>query len=158
MTTNRLALGLGCALALAGCGSSEIDLDGTLSATIHNPGQADVMVQAWEAMDAVLDAPPGLGNDFFGTCDYADNTWSADLNQSNSSNGVSEVVISEQNDSGGAQAQVTAVGVTYTGSCSIAPNNGGHDFVVTLDCTALTALADPRTLDLSAALKVTNCN
>jgi len=136
-----------------------IDIDGTLSATIHNPGHADLMVQPWAASAMVLDAPPGLGNDFFGTCDYGDNMWSADLNQSNSTNGVSELVLTEQNKSGSAQAQVTAIGVTYTGSCSIAPNDGDHthDFSVALDCTALTALGDPRTLDVSAALKVTNC-
>ena len=159
MTTNRLALGLGCALAIAGCGSSVLDIDGTLSATIHNPGLADVKVQDWTADNMVLDAPPGLGNDFFGTCDYGANTWSADLNQSNSASGVSEVVLSEQDKSGSTQAQVTAIGVTYTGTCSIAPNDWGnsHDFAVALDCMALTALGDPRTLDVTAALKVTNC-
>ncbi len=159
MTTNRLALGLGCALALGGCGSSVIDISGTLTATIHNPGSADLMVQPWNADEMVLDAPPGLGNDFFGTCDFGANTWSADLNQSNSANGVSEVVLSQQDRDASVQAEITAIGVTYTGSCVNAPDtwSNSHDYGVVLDCTALTALGDPRTLDVGSAMMVTNC-
>ncbi len=142
------------------CGSSALGLSGVARLTIHQTKQADVTPDPWLVSDHTpVDPPPGSGSGFFGTCQYAGGTWTADISQVGAANGLARMRIVVADDSASATITATVGGADFAGTCTVAPNrwSEGHDLGLAAQCPGLALAGDSRTVDLNMAMTVENC-
>ena len=143
------------------CGNSGLALSGLASVTIHQAGMADVSPDPWAlAEHTPVDAPPGTGTGFFGSCTHAGVTWTADINRAGVTTGLSAFHLVVDDLSANATIDVTVDGSSFSGTCSVAPNQwaNGHDLHLAAQCTGLALGGDPRTVDASLAMAIENCS
>jgi hypothetical protein len=153
-------IGFGAALIVAACGNSGLAVSGQASAIIHQTGQSDVTPDPWFPADGTaVDAPPGTANDVFGTCTHAGSTWTADLHRAGVTNGIAGFHLVVSDLAATASLDATVDGATFSGSCSVAPNQWADDHSLRLaaSCKGLTLGGDTRSVDVSIEMTVENC-
>ena len=142
------------------CGGSGLAISGMASVTIHQTGTADVSPDPWApAEHTPVDAPPGTGTGVFGSCTHAGVTWTADINRAGVTTGLTAFHLVVDDLAATATIDVTVDGGSFSGSCSLAPNQwaNGHDLHLAAECTSLTLGGDPRTVDANLTMTVENC-
>lgn len=150
--------------ALAGCGDPDgLGAQGTVALTVHQPGQPDGATSFSLPSGTLIDPPPGVGTNFFGTCVRTNNRWTVDISRAdNLAGGLRRVVFSLPQGSGAAGGTVNFTLGTSTFAASsqcqataVPTNDNGVR--ITGACTGVSSPTDLRTLDAQVNLLLSRC-
>jgi hypothetical protein len=152
-------------VTLAGCGDVDgIRAQGSISLTVHQTGERDGTAGFNLPADTLIDAPPGAGQGFYGTCTRTGNRWNLDIGRADASIvGLRRVVFSgtEGSTSGAVNTKFTLGTTDFSGTSECTASalsiaNKGLRFTAT--CTGMRANNDLRTVDATINVTLTQCN
>lgn len=151
------------ALAL-GCSDPDgLRAFGDVNLTVHQSGQPDGSTSFHLPSDTVIDAPPGVGTGFYGTCARTNGRWSIDLTRADGPDvGLRRAVLDVPEGSAATSASATfTLGTTAfagTARCTgTAVSFGDNGVRLNATCTGIAASGDPRTVDAAVSLTLERC-
>jgi len=160
------AMAMVCAV---GCGDdpNAMKVAGNVRLTVHQTGQQDGSTTFNFPEGTIVDAPPGIGRGFFGTCARTTNGWAVSIARADSgTDGLRKIDLASASGTGAGTANggVTAslsLGTSVfaaNASCTgMATPSGTNGLNVTARCVGLTASNDLRTVDGDITLTLSNC-
>ena len=148
-----------------GCGDPDgLHAEGSVALVVHQSGQPDGSASFTLPANTLIDAPPGVGRGFFGTCARSGNRWTVEINRADASaqDGLKRVAISvpERSASGAVNASFVIGSSTFAGSSectATATPATGKGVQITMSCTGIRSGADPRTVDATVSLLMSDC-
>ncbi len=153
------------ALLALGCGDpTGLRAQGSVTLTVHQSGQPDGTAAITLPPETYIDAPPGIGRGFFGTCARTGGRWTIDISRADSDQtGLRRVVlsVSEGAASTTAAAKFTLGATEYNGAAectATAIPNADKGVELSATCTNIRTNADPRTLDARVTLSLARCD
>ncbi len=158
-----MAVGVG--VAAVGCGDSAgLHAEGSVALVVHQSGQPDGSASFTLPANTFIDAPPGVGRGFYGACARSGNRWTVEINRADASaqDGLKRVAISvpERSASGAVNASFVIGSSTFAGSSectATATPATGKGVQIMMSCTGIRSGADPRTVDATVSLLMSDC-
>lgn len=151
-------------VAAVGCGDdpSAVKAAGSAQFTVHQSGEADGHTGLSFPEGTIIDAPPGIGVGFFGTCARTANGWAVSISRSDAANegGLRKIDISSALGTGAMALSLSLGQTVFDGAAACTGTStavGSNGLNLTAHCVGLAAASDLRTLDGDVTLQLSNC-
>ena len=153
-----VTLAVGCG---GGASPDGLSVEGSVSVTVHQPGQADGSTGFPFSGVVSVDTPPATGHGFTGTCVQSGGAYTFTLGREvTAASGLESLTVHTGTGTTAPTVSLTVGTSTFSagGTCTgTATPAGAAGVQFAIQCTGLTATNDPRTVDANINLSVLGC-